>query len=432
MQKITLLFSDTELGQGNVTDDFVEEELLLKAIRENFHYGKTYPIDLILNGDTFDFLKAPYKGKYPRHITEEISIWKLNKIYNAHPSFFKVLEESLNTNPKSRIIFIHGNHDLDIEFKGVQKEIQELITRDKEKQKRILFPGFEFTTGPIYVEHGSQMDMMYKVKPEELMHKKQTKKHPKAFLKTSWIYNLTFDQYITVKEKYPIIERLNPRARTIELLPLRLKKNVVLDPVTYIVKGFSYTQWIYRSDPLRKFPLEEFKTYVKFLLEGEFELKIEENLEKKLKEKHCKVFTVGHTHRAKIFKIGQKIILNTGSWRDEYQLDEKERTYKPRTKTYGFILHDQKDIESIRLVKHKSKQKSILVKDIIRYTRQKKGVLERLKKKISTLKKREILEEAQVKELLFPEKNSRKVFKRKIPPVEYAKVNTPFQRYRIR
>ena len=88
MQKLTLIFSDTEFGEGNATDDFVEDELLIETISKNFHYGKEYPIDFIFNGDTFDFLKAPYKGKYPRHITEKISLWKLEEIQKAHLLFF--------------------------------------------------------------------------------------------------------------------------------------------------------------------------------------------------------------------------------------------------------------------------------------------------------------------------------------------------------
>ena len=140
MQKLTLLFSDTELGEGNATDDFVEDELFIDTLQKNFHYGKEYPIDFIFNGDTFDFLKAPYKGTHPRHVTETISLWKLTRIQKAHPTFFKALHECLKTNPKSRIIFIHGNHDFDLEFKGVQQKLKDYITQDKEEQKRILFP----------------------------------------------------------------------------------------------------------------------------------------------------------------------------------------------------------------------------------------------------------------------------------------------------
>ena len=163
MQKLTLIFSDTEFGAGNATDDFVEDELLIDTLKKHFDQGKQYPLDFIFNGDTFDFMKAPYKGKYPRHITEKMSLWKLEEIRKAHPLFFITLAECLKTNPQSRVIFIHGNHDFDLEFSRVQKELKEFITKDKKEQDRILFPGFDFTDGLLHIEHGSQLDEFFKV-----------------------------------------------------------------------------------------------------------------------------------------------------------------------------------------------------------------------------------------------------------------------------
>lgn len=411
MQKLTLLFSDTELGEGNVTDDFIEEDLLLEAIKKNFHYGELYPLDFVFNGDTFDFLKAPYKGKYPRHITEEVSLWKLAKIQQAHPRFFEILGQCLKTNPQSRIIFIHGNHDLEIEFQKVKDQIKNYITDQEKEQERILFPGFEFTSGPIFIEHGSQMDDVFKVIPEKLILK--TKKNAELLLITPWIYSLNFERWLKIKERYPFIERLNPRAKTIGLLPLGLKKKVYFDPVLYMVKGFSYTQWVHRRDPTRKFPLEEFKRYVRLLLEGEFELKIDQKLKEKIQKSEYKIFAVGHTHRPLLKKIEGKYMINTGSWRDEYQLEEEKGLYLPRPKSYGFILHDEKDVKVIKLLKKKSLQKPILVKDLLMYTRQKRRLHERIKRKVKQLKSKEKVLEVnpQVKELIITRNAPRKVFK---------------------
>ena len=107
MQKLTLVFSDIEIGIGNNTDDFVEEKLFCDTLKSNFHYHKKYNMDLVLNGDIFDFLKASYKNTYPRHVTEKISIWKLEHMYKAHPDFFNTLTEFINLE-NTRIIFIIG------------------------------------------------------------------------------------------------------------------------------------------------------------------------------------------------------------------------------------------------------------------------------------------------------------------------------------
>ncbi|MSR86301.1 hypothetical protein EXS74_02810 [Candidatus Woesearchaeota archaeon] len=403
MQKLTLLFSDTELGEGNATDDFVEDELFLDTLKKNFHYGEKYPIDFIFNGDTFDFLKAPYKGKYPRHVTANISLWKLGKIYKAHTSFFKTLGECLNTNPKSRIIFIYGNHDFDIEFKLVQAQVKEYITKDKEEQKRVLFPGFEITDGLVHIEHGSQMDVFFEMDPEKMVHTSPTKVSPEPFLMTPWGFNAIYDHYLGIKEEYPLVERLTPRARTIELLPLKLKKKMIVDAFWYMAKSFFYTQFRHRKDPMRQFPLLEFKKYVHHFLEGEFEIKIDKRVKKKLQENKYKVLVIGHTHKPRILKVKGKFILNTGSWRDEYQLNEKEKCYIPKVKSYGFIIHDEHEIQEIKLLKRRSQQKPIAIKDILKYTRRRKKmkIRERIKRRFKRVSKEEKnkAEALQIKEI---------------------------------
>ena len=259
MEKLTIIFSDTELGQGNATDDFIDDDFFIETLKKNFHWGKKYPIDFILNGDTFDFLKASYKGKYPRHVTENISLWKLEEIRKAHPLFFTTLGECLKTNKKSRIIFIHGNHDFDLEFPKIQKKIKEYITKNKQEQDKILFPGFEFTDGLIFIEHGSQLDEFFKVEPQKILSSSKNQIIGEPFLLTPWGYNIVYEKYNLIKEEFPLMERLSPRARTIELMPFKLKKRLLGGTLWYILKSFFYTQWRYKNDPLHRFTIPELR-----------------------------------------------------------------------------------------------------------------------------------------------------------------------------
>ena len=94
MPKLSLIFSDIELGSGNKTDDFVEDKLLKKTIKSHFKDAKKYPAEIIFNGDIFDFIKCPYKKKYPKHITEKVSLNKLKKIgfdVNSDSQIFPVI-----------------------------------------------------------------------------------------------------------------------------------------------------------------------------------------------------------------------------------------------------------------------------------------------------------------------------------------------------
>ena len=48
---------DIEMGAGNLTDDFISDKSLSNVILEQSR--KDHPVALVLNGDTFDFLKCP-------------------------------------------------------------------------------------------------------------------------------------------------------------------------------------------------------------------------------------------------------------------------------------------------------------------------------------------------------------------------------------
>src|SRR3989344_3896895 len=106
-----IVFGDVEFGAGTVTDDFISDSTFAKVIR-----SLKGPVDLILNGDTFDFLKCPLKdGTYPLQVTEAMSLEKLEQVLNAHPKVIQAL--AVFTKGKNhKLYFNFGNHDLDLAF----------------------------------------------------------------------------------------------------------------------------------------------------------------------------------------------------------------------------------------------------------------------------------------------------------------------------
>ena len=95
LEREIISLGDVEMGAGNLTDDFISDRLLAELIIELCK--RPHEIDLVFNGDTFDFLKCPYfkvnQLSYPRHITEDISLNKLNLIYHAHNKVFRALKK---------------------------------------------------------------------------------------------------------------------------------------------------------------------------------------------------------------------------------------------------------------------------------------------------------------------------------------------------
>lgn len=364
MQKLTLTFSDIEVGIGNNTDDFIEEDLFCNTLRSNFHYSQKYPIDLVLNGDIFDFLKAPYKNTYPRHVTEKISLWKLEHMHKAHPKFFNILHEFLRLG-NTRVIFVIGNHDYNIIYSKIKKELRNLISKDKEEfKKRIVFPGFEFKSYQVLFEHGSQLDQFFYVDPKALIHPKIQTIVEKPFLLVPWGYNALKEHLIWIKEDFPILERIFPKNKTINLLDKQVKKRVIVDTFFYMLKSFFFTQFRYKQDKLYNFTWQDFKKYMRNFLQKDYDIKFEDKAEMKLLSSRFKVIAFGHNHVSALYKIKDKYILNTNTWRDEYEYSEETKTYHPSKKSYGFIIHDKNKIYNIKLHYVKSNQKELKPSEI--------------------------------------------------------------------
>jgi len=365
--KLTLVFSDIEAGTGNATDDFVEDELLVDTIRTHFPESKNHPADIVFNGDTLDYMKAPYKGKYPKHITEKISVYKTKQIYKAHKKYFKVLYDWIHYDSSNRVIFVVGNHDYDLVFPGVQKKLRDYIAgKDPAARKRVVFPGFEFYDGLVLVEHGSQLDQFFYVDPDNFVFtpKKDTG-HAEPFLMLPWGYNALYDQFIYVKEKYPVLERIIPRGPLFGQLPRHLKKVFVVDTFTYMMKSFFYTQYKFWGDPVQRFTFKDFRKYLRNFFSTEWEVKFIDEAKKKAKrDKKVKVMVIGHDHKINVFKQGDKILLNPGCWRDEYNVAKNFQLFPPKNKGYAYILHSKDSIKMAEVIEVASRQSPLTLSDI--------------------------------------------------------------------
>ena len=363
--RLSLLFSDTELGGGNRSDDFLEEGLFCDALKGIFDDAKKNPCDLIFNGDTFDFIKCPLKdGSYPRHFTEKRSVEKFGLIKKAHPKFFKIITLFLKLRPDNRVIFIYGNHDYDLFFPLVQKAITKAIAgNDLSLQTRILYPGFEFRDNLLFVEHGSQMDYYFKVHPEKFVHPGNIH-FPEPFLMIPWGHNALYEFYMEYKERYPVLERLLPREFSVAGLPRKLRFELMFGTIWYVLKSFFYTQFVEWHDPLRRFHPSVFTRYVTKFMKRNFHLDFLHKVRAKLRKSSIQIFAIGHNHTGTIHTFRGRRIINTGTWRDEYLYNPEIDAFLPKMKSYGYVLHDEKKVHIIELREVSSKQEVIFFEDI--------------------------------------------------------------------
>jgi len=202
-----LVVSDLHLGRGQdrVTGRFVPEENFradpafgdFLACHDREDFGERL---LVLNGDTFDFLRidvlpktdgdyASWRGmlddlgysshrklsernareeKYGLRTDDYKCIWKLLKIARGHPGFFKALAAWVAGG--GRIIAVKGNHDVELYWPLVQNAIRLLIARagdpDLDPQlvrERVMFVQAGFAIENVYIEHGHRFEAVTRV-----------------------------------------------------------------------------------------------------------------------------------------------------------------------------------------------------------------------------------------------------------------------------
>ena len=143
-----------------------EFERLLQEIEEK---ANGEPVELIFAGDTFDFdsvIGLPEDPPYRitsiektrgLHAQEPKSIFKMNRILEDHEIWVKALREFIQRG--NRVVFIIGNHDLELHFKFVKSTFRDHLNLSEEDNKRVRFADwFYISNEDTLVEHGNQYD----------------------------------------------------------------------------------------------------------------------------------------------------------------------------------------------------------------------------------------------------------------------------------
>lgn len=164
MSKIKLVISDLHLADGHpILEGFgdVQQsalEGLLSAVFSDGAQGSAKDIELIINGDCFDFLVVP---PYATDGTIDVNtaLGKLEKIIPVHRAFFEALERFISLAGR-HVTFIIGNHDIELVFEEVQARIRGAIygTRDLGQKVKFCHTRFYRPLADVYIEHGHQFD----------------------------------------------------------------------------------------------------------------------------------------------------------------------------------------------------------------------------------------------------------------------------------
>jgi UDP-2,3-diacylglucosamine pyrophosphatase LpxH len=179
--KTTVILSDLHLCEAEPVDPkrpfwkkyktaqfFFDNEFedLLLAMEEQF---PNKPLELILNGDIFDFdsvMALPEnpsfrvtwlekkRGLFPEPDKSE---FKIRKILKDHPIFINALSKFIKKGHD--VVLIIGNHDVELHFHKVQKAILEALNlEDKDLDRFRVCELFYISENDTLVEHGNQYD----------------------------------------------------------------------------------------------------------------------------------------------------------------------------------------------------------------------------------------------------------------------------------
>jgi len=341
MEHKIYILGDVEMGRGDIMDDFTDDHLLVDFIEKITPSQHGEKVTLVLLGDIFDFLKMAYKGQYPRYITEEISLWKLDEIIISHSAVFKALKNFLD-NPHCEIKFIIGNHDPDLAWPAVQEKIRETLRH----RDQIEF-GFNYVTDTIHAEHGHQTDPFFRTDTRRPI----IRYDGQEILNLPFGAHACFTHLVHIKKKFPREESLypNPLAMAKHNEYRKMSKKATLD---LIAKSLILEPLLHPFNPTYRAP------YLRFIKHGlkygtnvvDDEKFIKDRVQKIIRKNPGKqVYVMAHAHVLSQTRIAQKHVFVTDTWRDEYDLNREERK-KPKSYVEISCKNDKLNSAELKLI----------------------------------------------------------------------------------
>lgn len=340
--QVLLVFSDVEMGAGGVLDDFPQSDALGQLITQyNLEIRKHLQIDLVFNGDTFDFLKTSVEGEYPYHIDCAIALAKARRIARHHMEFFRSIQRFVEFNPeKRRVFFIVGNHDAEILFPEVQQYLRELT----QVPHHIFFPGFSLSLGDVHIEHGSQHDPLFRMNPDQLFIKHQGR----TLLNHPWGVVPLLEVVMPMQKHLYHLDRLKPRKRVFELLP-EAKDLFTSKFWDYWTKD-RLKNYFKSTDPFKKITWSMLKEVIRRFSFTDPEVSTGNYFHQQLlKDDKVRLYLVGHLHDANWFSHGDRKIIHTGCFRNEFMLSTDGKNIEPIAKSMAKVYMNKGKVTSSKL-----------------------------------------------------------------------------------
>jgi UDP-2,3-diacylglucosamine pyrophosphatase LpxH len=323
MKLLRLVVSDLHLGTGvqkgklNPLEDFFEDARFAELLAHYDHLaGADTELELILNGDIFDLLKVQVDGVWPTEITQEIASEKLRQCLEGHPKVVLALRRFLSA-PKRHIVYLPGNHDLDMWFPAPQALFRRYVAPG-ELSERVRF----ITEGDTYylpegiqIRHGHQLERIHRVDYNRMLRDRGD---------GTMVLDIPYGSRWILEVMNPAKEHRNNVDR---ILPLKLFMLGAIFFDTRFAFRFLIHSWLhllrYRVFTLRAWT-ERLRRIPEVLREEVLAMggydEAHSRYMRKLRGVHTVI--VGHSHspRFRVLPDG-KVMVNTGTWMKMIHLD---------------------------------------------------------------------------------------------------------------
>lgn len=352
MKLTRLVLSDLHLGTGsrpgehNIFEDFHHDEEFADLLA---HYdravGTDGEIELILNGDIFDLLKVKIGGVWPTEITDEIATEKLRHCMDGHPRVIRALKEFM-AKANRRIVFLPGNHDIDMWFPGPQELFRRYIAPGNVGE-RVTF----VTSGDTYylpegiqIRHGHQLERIHRMDYNRMT---RTKRDGTEILDLPWGTLWILDVMNPAKALRSYVDRIQPLSRFLLgalLFDTRFVLTFLYHSSLYWLRRriFNFEAWRERLRNLPQTLREE------IIALGGFDEAVVRALRK---VRGVNTLIVGHSHGPRFRQLPDgKLLINTGTWMRMINLDI-QHLGQDSGLTYCTIVYDDDGRPTVNLLR---------------------------------------------------------------------------------
>ena len=324
MKLLRVVLSDLHLvtgvrkGELNPLEDFFHDERFAELLA---HYdaraGEDGEVEIILNGDIFDLLKVKIAGVWPTEVTEEVATEKLRQCLEGHPRFVHALRELL-AKPGRRVVYLPGNHDLEMWFPGPQELFRRYVAPGEaaDKVRFVTTSDTYYLPEGIQIRHGHQFERIHRVDYRAMT---RTRRDGETILDLPWGSLWILEVMNPMKEVRSHIDRIQPLGRFMTASLLFdtgfVFKFLYLSAIYFLRhKIFTIRAWRERLASIPRLVKEEI-----FTLTGGYD---EQAVRALRKTRGVHTLIVGHSHGPRFMRIDDhKVLVNTGTWVKMINLD---------------------------------------------------------------------------------------------------------------